>query len=186
MPHETKLKHLWNKLIPSMATLTSIDYARLIQLTATNLYHTLLNKTQVNKILFYIYGAYLADNKKPPFTDDTPKAWTYGPVFPIPNKVVVSCEMVDKSFFLPAKIEEFQKDQKTLNLVMNVVKNMCNKTAYALTQWSHTEGSPWYKTIYKKVDGVVTEQKPWNTRIENSLIADYFSDSQNRIFDGKK
>lgn len=42
-----------------MVTLTSIDYARLIQFVAANIYHTLLNKTQVNKILFYIYGAYL-------------------------------------------------------------------------------------------------------------------------------
>lgn len=169
-----------------MVTLTSIDYARLIQLTATNMYHTLLNKTQVNKILFYIYGAYLADNKKPPFTDDTPKAWTYGPVFPISNKTVVSCEMVTKDFFTQEKINAFQKDKKTLNLVIEVVGNMCNKTAYSLTQWSHTEGSPWYNTIYIKDKGVIVKQEPWNTKIEDSLIMTYFSDSKNRIFDGKK
>lgn len=168
-----------------MITLTSIDYARLIQLVATNIYHTLLNKTQVNKILFYIYGAYLADNKKPPFTDDTPKAWTYGPVFPIPNKKVVSCEMIDNKFFSQEKIDAFQKDQKTLDLIVEVVGNMCNKTAYALTQWSHIEGSPWYNTIYQKTEKGDTVQKPWNSVIDNSLIEQYFSDSQNRVFDGK-
>ncbi len=168
-----------------MVTLTSVDYARLVQFVATNIYHTLLNKTQVNKILFYIYGAYLADNRKPLFNDDTPKAWTYGPVFPIPNKKVVSCEMIDNKFFSQDKIEAFQKDQKTLDLIVDIVGNMCNKTAYALTQWSHIEGSPWYNTIYKKIDGVITEQKPWNTVIDNSLIEQYFSDPQNRVFDGK-
>lgn len=68
--------------------LTSIDYARLIQYTAQRKHMVLLNKTQINKILFYVYGAYLADTGKALFSDDTPKAWTYGPVFPKPNKKV--------------------------------------------------------------------------------------------------
>ena len=57
--------------------LKSTDYARLIQYAAKNLHMTRLNKTQINKILFYVYGVYLAKFNKPLFTDDTPKAWPY-------------------------------------------------------------------------------------------------------------
>lgn len=169
-----------------MVTLTSIDYARLIQFTAAKMYHTLVNKTQVNKILFYIYGAFLAEGGAPLFTDDTPKAWTYGPVFPIPNKKIVPCEMIDIKYFPQEKIDAIKKDKKTLDMIVQVVGNMCNMTAYSLTQWSHQEGSPWYNTVYVKKDGVIVEQRPWNTKIEDDLIRQYFSNPQNRIFDERQ
>jgi uncharacterized phage-associated protein len=161
--------------------LTSIDYARLIQYTAQKLHMVLLNKTQINKILFYVYGVYLAENRVPLFGDDTPKAWTYGPVFPRPNKSVDINEVI-KSF--PAdKVKAYKANKKALDLVVKVVNRMYDKSAMSLTQWSHVENSPWYNTVYKKDrDGNITEQMPWNTRIEDSLIEDYFSKPENRIF----
>ena len=68
-----------------METLTSLDYAKLIQFAAVRNHMTLLNRTQINKILFYVYGVYLAEVGEPLFNDDTPKAWPYGPVVPIVN-----------------------------------------------------------------------------------------------------
>lgn len=161
--------------------LTSIDYARLIQYTAQRKHMVLLNKTQINKILFYVYGAYLADTGKALFLDDTPKAWTYGPVFPKPNKKVDTSEIIKS--FPPEKVAEYKADPKALNLIVEVVNSMYNKSAISLTRWSHIEGSPWYDTIYEKDEnGDIKSQRPWNTRIENDLIKDYFSKSQNRIF----
>ena len=161
--------------------LTSIDYARLIQYAAQKQHMVLLNKTQINKILFYVYGVYLAENQLPLFMDDTPKAWTYGPVFPRPNKSVDINEVI-KSF--PAdKVKAYKANKKALDLVVKVVDRMYDKSAMSLTQWSHVENSPLYNTVYQKDrDGNIIKQRPWNTRIEDSLIKDYFSKPENRIF----
>lgn len=167
-----------------MATLESTDYARLIQFIATKVYQTLLNKTQVNKILFYVYGVYYASHEDPLFTDDTPKVWTYGPVFPRPNKKIVSCEKIEQRDFTKEKIEAFKADEPFLSRIVTIVGNMCNKSAYSLSQWSHEEGSPWYRTLYTKDKdtGKIISQKPWNTPIEKEYIKEYFSNPQNTIF----
>ena len=86
--------------------LTSIDYARLIQYAAQKLHLATLGKTQINKILFYVYGVYLARKGEPLFKDDTPKAWTYGPVFPIQNKKVDAYEEIRS--FPDEKIKAYQ------------------------------------------------------------------------------
>lgn len=166
-----------------MVTLTSIDYARLIQFIAAKMYHTLLNKTQVNKILFYVYGVYLANHEKPLFEDDTPKVWTYGPVFPRPNKKVISCEKINREDFTEGEIEAFQKDKDFLSRIVSIVGKMCHKSAFELSQWSHEEGSPWYTTLYKKdSNDRITGQNPWNTPIQSETIKEYFSKTQNVVF----
>ena len=166
-----------------MVTLTSIDYARLIQFIATKMYHTLLNKTQVNKILFYIYGVYLSNHEKPLFEDDTPKVWTYGPVFPRPNKKVVSFEKIVREHFTQDQVNAFQNNKVFLSRIVTIVGNMCDKSALELSQWSHEEGSPWYNKLNEKNnDGKITGQKPWNTTIPLGIIKEYFSNPQNAIF----
>lgn len=161
--------------------LNSIDYARLIQYAAQKLHMTILNRTQIHKILFYVYGVYLADYGKPLFTDDQPKAWPYGPVFPRVNKwvqnqpeevITISKNMADR----------YSENMNALNLVVDAVNAMYDKTAIFLTRWSHQEGSPWYRTLYKE-DG---KQAPWNTVIEDKIIKEYFSDPHNRIGDVKE
>lgn len=166
-----------------MVTLTSIDYAHLIQFIATKMYHILLNKTQVNKILFYVYGVYLTNHEEPLFKDDTPKVWTYGPVFPRPNKKVVSCEKIVREDFTQDQINAFQEDKAFLSRIVTIVGNMCNKSAFELSQWSHEEGSPWYTTLYEKdSDNKIVNQKPWNTPISDDTIKEYFSNPRNAIF----
>lgn len=162
--------------------LKSTDYARLVQFTSQKMHMTILNKTQVNKILFYVYGVYLAETGKPLFADDTPKAWTFGPVFPIPNKRLVPGEVIRQSSFTDQQIKAFKDDGIALGLVARAVGRMYNVSAIALTEWSHQEGSPWYDTIYKKEGGKVVEQRPWNTPIPLDMIASYFKNPQNRIF----
>lgn len=167
-----------------MVKLSSVDYSRLVQFTAQKLHMTILNKTQMNKILFYVYGVYLAVTGKTLFDDDTPKAWTYGPVFPIPNKKFVQGAIIKQESFSKEYIDAFKANDFALRLSVAAVRNMCDKSAIALTEWSHQEGSPWYDTIYVKDGdtGKIIEQRPWNTPISKESIVKYFSDSKNRIF----
>lgn len=161
--------------------LTSIDYARLIQYAAQKKHLVILGKTQVNKILFYVYGVYLAMKGKKLFNDDTPKAWTYGPVFPIQNKKMNAYEEIRS--FPKEKVEAFRSNQDAMQLVIKSVDKMYNVSAVALTRWSHQEGSPWYDTVYVRDEtGKIIEQHPWNTPISDTLIKEYFSNPANRIF----
>lgn len=160
--------------------LTSIDYARLIQYAAQKLHMTRLNKTQINKILFYVYGVYYAETGELLFKDDSPKAWPYGPVFPIVNKKVNPDEII-KTF--PNNVLcEFNKHSRALDLVKSAVDIMYSMSAISLTQWSHKDGSPWYNTLYiKDEEGTIIGQNKWNTPISTELIKDYFSNPANRI-----
>ena len=153
-----------------MATLTSIDYGRLIQYTSQKLHLQMLNKTQVNKILFYVYGRYLAVTGEKLFTDDTPKAWPYGPVFPRVNKRTNPSEVIR---FTQEEADMFKSNETAVKIVLDAVNHMHNMSAVYLTEWSHKEGSPWHSTLYKGVKPGT--QRPWNTEIDDEDIKNYFS-----------
>lgn len=153
----------------STITLTSVDYAHLIQLAARKKYSQILNRTQINKILFYVYGRYLAEEGKRLFTDDSPKAWPYGPVFPIVNKRINPSDTI--SFSQEYK-DKFMEDKKAIEIINEAVDKMYNKSALQLTQWSHQIGSPWYKTVYGNGENSIKPK--WNTEIPDRYIKDYF------------
>jgi len=154
--------------------LTSLDYAELLKYTAYKYHRTTLNRTQINKILFYAYGTYLADTNEVLFKDDRPKAWPYGPVFPIVNNKINPTDIV--SGFSKEKSDLFQKNLKALKAIKDAVDKLYNKTAYRLTQWSHNDGSPWYKTVFPDTN----TNTPWNTEINRDYIKTYFSNIENR------
>lgn len=159
--------------------LTSLDLARLIQFAAQRFHKVLLNKTQINKILFFVYGVYLADTGKRLFTDDSPKAWPFGPVFPKVYKKADPDEIIKG--FSSGVVEAFRSDGKVLDLVANAVNNMHGKSAIELTKWSHKEGSPWYETVYVyDKDGNFKRQMPWNSTIDDDKIKEYFKKAANR------
>ena len=161
--------------------LTSIDYSRLIQYAAQKLHMVKLNKTQVNKILFYVYGVYLSETGKPLFNDDKPQAWTHGPVFPRKNKRINTDEIIKR--FDDETVKAYKSNQKAIDIVVMAVNRMYNVSANSLTGWSHQDGSPWYNTIYEKDEnGRVVSQKKWATPIEDSVTKSYFDDKKNRIF----
>ena len=153
-----------------MTQLTSIDYGRLVQYAAQKLHLQMLNKTQVNKILFYVYGRYLAVTGNRLFHDDTPKAWPYGPVFPRMNKRINTSEVITFSSEL---IAAFNQNPIALNIVQDAVNVMHGKSAQELTDWSHQSGSPWFRTIYEGKEA--GKQAEWNTEISESYIREYFT-----------
>lgn len=153
-----------------MEQLTSINYGRLIQYTSQKLHLQMLNKTQVNKILFYVYGRYLAVTGKKLFTDDTPKAWPYGPVFPRVNKRTNPSEVIKLT---KEEVYLFKADELAIEIVVAAVGKMHKMSAVYLTEWSHQEGSPWRRTLY---DGMEPgKQRAWNTEIPDDYIKEYFT-----------
>lgn len=153
--------------------LKSTDYAKLIQFAASHFYNTALNRTQINKILFFVYGKYLAETGDVLFEDDTPKAWPFGPVFPIVNKRIDVDDIPQG--FSDEKNGLYRKNMKALGIVRNAVDLLHNKTAYELTKWSHKADSPWYETLFP----VGKERLPWNTEIKRELIESYFKANPN-------
>lgn len=161
--------------------LTSIDYAKMIQYASLKMFQQHLNKTQIHKILFYVYGVYYAQTDKLLFTDDTPKVWPYGPVFPRVNKRINVGEFVSLS---DKGAEEFSKHKDALLIIKNAVSMMYNKSAISLTEWSHRDDSPWYKTL-NPIDenGGKLPQCEWNTPINPKYIKEYFSNPRNLSID---
>lgn len=131
-----------------------------------------LNKTQVQKILFICYGLYMVSHNECDtfcseklFTDDTPKAWPFGPVFPRSYKRYAN---------IPITLTEeekaaFKQDPDTLMMVYGIVERLCRITARDFTSWSHQEGTPWSKALFgsgKKFE--------WNVQIDDEDIYNYF------------
>lgn len=149
--------------------LNSIDYSELINWIAFNKFGVLLNKTQMQKILFMCYGIYLANTDNYLFTDDTPKAWPFGPVFPRVNKKFVPG--VPKKFS-DDKQTVFLENQSAMAVILDIVSRFHNVSAHDLSEWSHQEGGPWHQTIYGE-NSDNTDLK-WNQVISDDLIKAYF------------
>ena len=149
--------------------LTSLDYMKLISWFALNKYNTILNRTQMQKILFICYGIYLAVTGKTMFDDDRPKAWPFGPVFPRVNKRYNQQEIITMS---ESEKDAFRRDSMALRIVDSIVFQYYNMSATQLSEWSHQKGGPWYKTIYGE-DGSNKDIK-WNQEIKPEYLKEYF------------
>jgi uncharacterized phage-associated protein len=120
-----------------------------------------LNVTQVQKILFILYGYYLAKCNHRLLTE-TPKAWPFGPVFPRARKHV--------NYTQAKKIENINgvsEDLQLKEIATKIVISAGKLSAQKLSTWSHLEGSPWHRT-YKQKDF------NWNQEIPDAYIKEYF------------
>lgn len=179
MQIQQKMPYLHRQTICAMA-LKSTDYARLIQHAAQKLHMVRLDKTQTDKILFHVYGVCYAETDRLLFEDDSPKAWPYGPVFPIANKKTNPDETVTS--FPKDVLCEFNKHSKALELARTAVDAMYSMGALSLTRWPRQEGSPRYDTLYmKNKNGDIAGQNKWNTPIPKGPIKAHFLKPQNRI-----
>lgn len=124
----------------------------------------ILNVTKVQKMLYIIYGYFLAKENYIIFTE-TPKAWPYGPVFPrTRNKV--DFDRVHK--ITDDDIQDIYKNSEIVDVFNKVIDKYAKFTASQLSDWSHMEGGAWDKTT-KQVGF------DWNKEIPNEYIKDYFS-----------
>lgn len=151
--------------------LTSLDFSLLLSWIAYYKYNRILNKTQMQKLLFFCYGVWYGVKNSPLFTDDTPKAWPFGPVFPRVNKRYNP--EIQPTAELPSDIKAYLiHHPELLCLFINVVEILGKKSAGELTEWSHQIGGPWSKTIY----GANLDNKDivWNKPIPLDYIKDFF------------
>lgn len=146
--------------------LTSLDYSDLLRYLSFNRKRVVLNKTQVNKLLFMCYGTYLARTSGKMF-EEPPKAWPFGPVFP---RVYKTFDQKSMPIIIPKEnIVLFKQNEEALRICVSVIDKYSNTSAYNLSMWSHKEGSPWYQTVYSGTTVV------WNKEIKDEIIKEYFT-----------
>lgn len=97
-----------------------------------------VNSTKAQKLLYCCYGAVMAafDQR---LTDEHPKAWPFGPVFPR------TFNDINKKRLTEDMALEFMRscDPSWLKLIQQTLLAFGQYTATQLSNWSHTEGSPW-------------------------------------------
>ena len=99
-----------------------------------------LTKTQAQKILYCCYGIIMAKfNER--LTDEHPKAWPYGPVFPR------TLNDINKNRLTVGMAEEFKSvcADDWLRWIDMTIRTFWDYTATQLSNWSHMDGSPWTK-----------------------------------------
>lgn len=153
--------------------LNSLEYVKLIAWIAAFKHRVILNKTQMQKLLFMCYGQALVMEGKPLFADDTPKAWPFGPVFPRSYKRYEEVMPIDLS---SEEKDRFAQNIPILQMIAKTVADYCHVSATRLSDWSHSSGSPWWKTVFDPDKG-----SAWNRVIEDDLIKSYFQNEDWRI-----
>jgi len=99
-----------------------------------------INKTQAQKLLYCCYGIIMAKfNER--LTDEHPKAWLYGPVFPR------TINDINKKRLNVGMAKEFQAEcpEDWMNWINKTITTFWDYTATQLSAWSHIKGSPWDK-----------------------------------------
>jgi uncharacterized phage-associated protein len=118
-----------------------------------------VNNTKLNKLLYVLYGVYLAAYNKPLF-DKKPQYFPYGPVF---ADVFKSYDKISRH---PLKIDlsEDPKIEKAINYTMKYFGGL---QAEKLSAWSHEDGSPW--------DKVNKSGKKYGAELDDNDIYEYFN-----------
>ena len=155
---------------------TSFDVALFMMNKAAE-YKIIMNHTKVHKFMFILYSMYLISQGKR-LTDESPKAWPYGPVFPTVKRklerfnVNVECFNIEdyRRFIGDASIF---KDENLSNICDEIFKSKFAKmTTNQLVEWTHIPGAPWDETTKKK-------GFKWNDPISDKLIISYYGRPRN-------
>jgi uncharacterized phage-associated protein len=126
-----------------------------------------LNNTQLQKLLYIVYGFYLGKKGGHIVLNENPRTWPYGPVFPRVHKEVDTTWVPNLDSDEFAEIKEDLELRETLALFIDKFGKL---PATKLSSWSHMEGGPWDKTV--------KEFGKWNTPIPSEYIQSYFSQLQ--------
>lgn len=150
---------------------TSTDVA-LIMMSRAAENKIVMNYTKVQKFLFILYTLYLTSQGQR-LTDESPKAWPFGPVFPTVKRRLEKWKVNIESF----DIKDYEDRLSDKNVINDeALKEMCDAiftsgfgkmTANQLVAWTHTPGAPW--DITTKKSGF-----KWNDPITDDLIEEYY------------
>ena len=100
----------------------------------------IVNSTKAQKLLYCCYGAVLAKFDER-LTDEHPRAWMYGPVFP------TTFNDINKNRLTAGMARQFERDcpPDMLKLIKETIQTFGKYTATQLSNWSHMPESPWSK-----------------------------------------
>ena len=140
--------------------LDSVDVAKVVLAEAKSR-NLRLNMTQLQKLLYIVYGTSLVILGRRPFVEH-PKAWPFGPVFPRTRRKL-SDEV--KKWNVDTCPESVPDELR--QIVCKVVENFGTWTSGQLVDWSHRIGGPW---------DVVTHRSgfKWADEIPDDETRDYF------------
>ncbi len=123
------------------------------------------NNTKIQKLLYCVYGAVLAQfNVR--ITEEQPKAWPYGPVFPRVFNYIHKGNQID---LYSRRLEEILS-QEEKEFICGIVSYFGKYTAWQLSNWSHKQGSPWQKAVDVEGTG-------WNVVVKDDDIRTYFREN---------
>lgn len=128
-----------------------------------------INITKVQKLLYIIYGTYLRVYGKR-LLNEHPQAWPYGPVFPTTRNALLKVEdlsALSEKAIPPEELSRLKIDDELGKVVGFVLKTFGAWNAGQLSEWSHSNGSPWDKTRKRK-------SFKWGDEISDALILEYF------------
>lgn len=99
-----------------------------------------INKTKAQKLLYCCYGIIMAKFDKR-LTDEHPRAWMYGPVFPR------TFNDIEKHRLTVGMALDFEKEcpPEWLEFIKLTLRTFWVYSASILSGWSHRKDSPWYK-----------------------------------------
>ena len=120
------------------------------------------NNTKIQKLLYCSYGVMIAWIGRI-ICDETPRCWPHGPVFPKVFRYINRGGQIAGY----STVIENGDDEDVKNVVNSTLGIFGKYTATVLSEWSHSDGSPWERTRQES-DG------KWNTVIPPEYIAEYF------------
>lgn len=122
-----------------------------------------ISTSYLQTLLYTIYGTCLAE-RGTRLTDERPRMWKYGPVFPKPYKQFAQKGVPAD----PAAAALIRHSDPTLDeFLSRIVRITAEKRIKDLTLKHTSASSPW---------GICLRQNPdkWNTELDDRLIADWF------------
>ena len=123
------------------------------------------NNTKIQKLLYCVYGTVLGRfNAR--ITDEHPKAWPYGPVFPKVFDYIHNGKLIE----LYSRLLEHELADEEKAFVCGIVRYFGKFAAGQLSYWSPRPESPWYKVV-------AVEGSGWNVVVRDQDIRDYFRES---------
>lgn len=128
-----------------------------------------MNMTKMQKLLYIIYGAYLRIYGER-LLNEHPQAWPYGPVFPTTRTRLLKYDFdtISVENITGKERQAIENDAKLNGVIDFVFKHFGDWNAGQLSEWSHSDGSPWHQTTNRS-------GFKWGDTIPDEWIRDYFN-----------
>lgn len=116
-----------------------------------------ITNLQLNKLLYFSQGHYLARTGKPLFNERI-EAWKYGPVIPSIYAAYRACGKMP----IMAVDEDYDPSvfsEEELDLLMDIVSEYGKYSPSALVSMTHSSGTPWSEVYIPGANAVINHEK---------------------------